>query len=62
MSRIAPSRLFSSLCLHELEQRMQSYYAAVPDYPASHIPSHHPLEWRHVLVETLLRSGSGQPS
>ena len=60
MSRIAPSRLFSSLRLHELEQRMQSYYAAVSDYPAFHIPSHHPLEWRHVLVETLRRIRSGQ--
>lgn len=51
MARVAPSRRIPPHQLEQLEQRMQSYYAAVPDYPSFHTPSHHPLEWRHVLAE-----------
>jgi 2-polyprenyl-3-methyl-5-hydroxy-6-metoxy-1,4-benzoquinol methylase len=51
MTRLAPFRQIPTQQLNRLEQRMQAYYAAVPDYPAFHAPSHHPLEWRHVLAE-----------
>jgi len=62
MARIAPSRQISAARLQQLEERMQTYYAAVPDYPAFHAPSHHPLEWRHVFSEVLNRSPSEQDS
>jgi SAM-dependent methyltransferase len=60
MTRIDPFRRIPAQQLSQLEQRMQAYYAAVPDYPAFHSPSHHPLEWRHVLAEVRSRSGSSQ--
>lgn len=56
MSRIAPSRRISVQQLDLLEDRMQAYYAAVPDYPAFHTSSQHPLEWRHVLEEVIRRN------
>lgn len=49
MPRIAPSRWISPHQLQLLEERMQIYYAGVPDYPAFHTSSHHPLEWQYVL-------------
>jgi SAM-dependent methyltransferase len=60
MPRIAPSRRIPPLQLSQLEDRMQAYYAAVPDYPAFHTPSDHPLEWRHVLAEVSRLKGSNQ--
>jgi len=60
MPRIAPSRRIPPLQLSQLEDRMQAYYAAVPDYPAFYTPSDHPLEWRHVLSE-VIRTNSAQP-
>jgi SAM-dependent methyltransferase len=62
MPRIAPSRQITAAQLQHLEKRMQAYYAAVPDYPAFHAPSHHPLEWRHVLSEVLNRAPADQDS
>ena len=56
MPRIAPSRRITAEQLQHLEQRMQAYYAAVPDYPAFQSPSHHPLEWRPVLADVLSRN------
>ena len=56
MHRIASFRCIPAQQLSQLEERMQAYYAAVPDYPAFHAPSHHPLEWRHVLGEVRRRS------
>ena len=56
MHRIASFRRIPAQQLSQLEERMQAYYAAVPDYPAFHAPSHHPLEWRHVLGEVRRRS------
>jgi 2-polyprenyl-3-methyl-5-hydroxy-6-metoxy-1,4-benzoquinol methylase len=61
MARIAPSRRIPPHQLNELEARMQAYYAAVPDYPAFHSPSHHPLEWRQVLAELCNRRTSQSP-
>ena len=58
MTRIAPSRKISPAQLNELEARMEAYYSAVPDYPAFHTPSNHPLEWGHALAEVRSRSGS----
>lgn len=72
MPRIAPSSRITIKQLQLLEQRMQAYYSEVPDYPAFHAPSHHPLEWQHVLAEyrnlassdkgliTILEFGSGR--
>jgi hypothetical protein len=34
MPRIAPFRRISAAQLQQLEERMQAYNAAVPDYPA----------------------------
>lgn len=56
MPRIAPFRHIPARQLNQLEYQMQAYYAAVPDYPAFHAPSDHPLEWRHVLAEVRRRS------
>ena len=56
MHRIASFRCIPAQQLSQLEERMQAYYTAVPDYPAFHAPSHHPLEWRHVLGEVRRRS------
>jgi SAM-dependent methyltransferase len=61
MPRIAASRRITPLQLSQLEDRMQAYYAAVPDYPDFHTPSDHPLEWRHVLAEVIRTSRSAQP-
>lgn len=62
MHRLAPLRHLSARQLSQLEERMQAYYAAVPDYPAFHAPSHHPLEWRHLLNEVRRRNaGGGEP-
>jgi SAM-dependent methyltransferase len=55
MQRLAPFRHLSARQLSQLEERMQAYYAAVPDYPAFHAPSHRPLEWR-LLAEVRRRS------
>lgn len=55
MPRIAPFRKISLAQLQNLEESMQAYYASVPDYPAFHSPSHHPLEWHHVLAEVVNR-------
>ena len=59
MHRLAPFRRIPAPQLSQLEGRMQAYYAAVPDYPAFHAPSHHPLEWRHLLAEVQRRSIRG---
>ncbi len=40
---------------------MQAYYAAVPDYPAFHATSEHPLEWGQVLAELRKRRASQSP-
>jgi hypothetical protein len=64
MHRLAPFRRIPVQRLSQLEARMQAYYAAVPDYPAFHAPSHHPLEWRHLLNEVRRRNtrgGGGSP-
>jgi len=61
MSRIDLSRLISAQRLNDLEARMEAYYSAVPDYPAFHTPSNHPLEWVHVLAEVINRSNSQSP-
>ena len=60
MPRIAPSRRITAAQLLLLEERMQAYYAAVPDYPAFHSPSHHPLEWRQVLADVNSRAPTAQ--
>lgn len=60
MHRLAPLRHLSARQLSQLEERMQAYYAAVPDYPAFHAPSHHPLEWRHLLNEVRRRNAGGR--
>ena len=60
MTRIAPFRHISAPQLSQLEYQMQAYYAAVPDYPAFHVPSDHPLEWRHILAEVSRRKASSQ--
>lgn len=49
MHRIATFRLIPAQQLSQLEERMQAYYAAGPDFPVFDAPFHHPLEWRHVL-------------
>ena len=56
MHRIASFRRIPAQQLSQLEERMQAYYAAVPDYPAFHAASHHPLEWGHLLNEVRRRS------
>jgi hypothetical protein len=62
MPRIAPSRRIPPGQLSQLERSMQAYYAAVPDYPAFHAPSDHPLEWRHVLAQvSSLKGSSSEP-
>jgi hypothetical protein len=38
MHRIASFRRIPAQQLSQLEERMQAYYAAVPDYPAFHAP------------------------
>jgi hypothetical protein len=60
MPRIAPSRRITAAQLQQLEERMQAYYAAVPDYRAFHAPSHHPLEWRQVLADVNSRAPTEQ--
>jgi SAM-dependent methyltransferase len=62
MPRIAPFRRISAAQLQQLEERMQAYYAAVPDYPAFQAPSHHPVEWRQVLAEVLNHAPTKQES
>lgn len=57
MARVQPSRSIPAHQLAQLEQRMQSFYATVPDYPSFISPSHHPLEWRHVLAEVRCSNG-----
>ena len=59
MPRLAPFRRIPAPQLSQLEERMQAYYDAVPDYPAFHSPSHHPLEWRQLLAEVQRRSTRG---
>ena len=61
MARITPSRRIPPHQLNELEARMQAYYGAVPDYPAFHSPSQHPLEWRQVLASLCHRRTSQSP-
>jgi len=61
MARIAPSRRIPPHQLNALEARMQAYYAAVPDYPAFHATSEHPLEWGQVLAELRKRRASQSP-
>jgi SAM-dependent methyltransferase len=60
MHRIAPSRQITAAQLQQLDELMQAYYAAVPDYPAFHAPSHHPLEWRYVLADVRSRAPTAQ--
>jgi SAM-dependent methyltransferase len=61
MARIAPSRRIPPHQLNALEARMQAYYAAVPDYPAFHAASEHPLEWGQVLAELRKRRANASP-
>ncbi len=61
MTRIFPSRSIPALKLDDLEARMEAYYSAIPDYPAFHTTSHHPLEWGHALAEVNCRSSSQTP-
>jgi len=61
MARIAPSRRIPPHQLNALEARMQAYYAAVPDYPAFHATSQHPLEWGQVLAELCKRRANPSP-
>ena len=60
MPRLAPFRHLLARQLSQLEDRMQAYYAAVPDYPAFHAPSHNPHEWRHLLAEVRRRRDRGK--
>jgi 2-polyprenyl-3-methyl-5-hydroxy-6-metoxy-1,4-benzoquinol methylase len=60
MPRIAPARRITAAQLQQLEERMQAYYAALPDYPAFHSPSHHPLEWRQVLADVRSRAPTAE--
>ena len=72
MPRIAPSCRIPPKQLTLLEQRMQTYYGEVRDYPAFQTSSQHDLERRHVLAEvkrqvlgvqgtvTILEFGSGR--
>ena len=61
MARIAPSRRIPPHQLNALEARMQAYYAAVPDYPAFHAASEHPLELGQVLAELRKRRANASP-
>ena len=51
MKRFARYKLINESLVSELERDMQGYYASSSDYSDFQRPSHHPIEWSHVLAE-----------
>lgn len=51
MRRFAPYTLINKSLVSKLERDMQGYYASTSDYSDFQRPSHHPIEWSHVLAE-----------